>query len=94
MFSARRLAERGERRRVVEEVRRRDRSCRATCVMEVACGGPLDVHEIIPRSAWALGYLDADNCALVCRRHHDWIDLHPDEAHEIGLHRESWERTA
>lgn len=33
----------------------------------------MDVHERIPRSKWAAGYLDVDNCLLVCRAHHDQI---------------------
>ena len=56
------------------------------------CGGPDDVHEIIPRSAWAKGYLVDENCILVCRRHHDWIGDNPAAAHELGLHGFSWER--
>lgn len=56
------------------------------------CGGPLDVHEVIPRSAWAAGQYEASNCLLICRRHHDWIDDNPDVAHTLGLHGFSWER--
>lgn len=57
-----------------------------------ACGGRLDVHEIIPRSAWPDGELVESNCLLVCRRHHDWIDDNPEPAHLLGLHGFSWER--
>jgi hypothetical protein len=57
----------------------------------VVCIGPLDVHEVIPRSAWAGGWLEPDNCRLVCRVHHDWIGDHPAEAHRLGLHGFSWE---
>lgn len=56
------------------------------------CRYPLDVHEIIPRSAWRDGWLHDTNCVLVCRAHHEWIDNYPDEAHEIGLHGYSHER--
>lgn len=56
------------------------------------CGGPLDIHEIIPRSAWRAGYLVPDNCVLICRNHHDWVDHWPDAAHVLGLHGYSWER--
>lgn len=59
---------------------------------EHQCRRPLDVHEIIPRSAWRDGWLDDTNCVLVCRAAHDWIGDHPDEAHEIGLHGYSHER--
>lgn len=55
------------------------------------CGGPRDGHEIIPRSAWAKGYLVVDNVITVCRDHHHWIDTHPDEAHALGLHGYSWQ---
>lgn len=57
-----------------------------------ACGGKLDVHEVIPRSAWAAGQYEESNCLLVCRRHHDWIDDNPEMAHVLGLHGFSWER--
>jgi hypothetical protein len=60
----------------------------------IACGGPLDVHEIIPRSAWADGYLVVDNCIAVCRRHHDWIGDYPELAAEHNLHGYSWDRPA
>jgi hypothetical protein len=91
--SKKREAEAAERRRVVAEVGARDRwTCQAKNVVpEVPCIGPLDVHEIIPRSAWRAGYLVVDNCLIVCRSHHDWIGDNPDEAHARGLHGYSWE---
>lgn len=58
----------------------------------VTCMEPLDVHEIIPRSAWSGGWLDPANCVLICRAHHQWVTEHPAEAHRIGLHGFSWER--
>lgn len=86
--------ERAERDRVVREVRNRDRGCRAReVVSSPRCSGPLDVHEIIPRSAWRRGYLDVDNCIVVCRGHHDWIGDNPGAAHDVGLHGYSWERS-
>jgi hypothetical protein len=67
--------------------------CRAACVVpDVACGGQLDVHEIIPRSAWPDGWLVAENCLTVCRAHHTWIGFHPTKAAELGLHAFSWDR--
>lgn len=60
----------------------------------IDCAGPLDVHEIIPRSAWAGGWLVPANCVTVCRTHHQWVTEHPAEAHGIGLHGWSWERPA
>lgn len=56
------------------------------------CSGPLEVHEIIPRSVWPDGELEESNCLLVCRRHHDWIDDELDAARLVGLHAFSWER--
>lgn len=91
-MSKKREAERAERAKVREAVRRRDGSCRARDVAPGRCGGPLDVHEVIPRSAWRAGYLVVDNCLLVCRRHHDWIGAEPDAAHDLGLHGYSYER--
>jgi len=60
----------------------------------LACGGPLDVHEIIPRSADPTAWLRPEACKTLCRRHHDWVGDHPALAHEIGLHGFSWERVA
>lgn len=92
--SKKREDEEAQRAAVVKAVRKRDAwTCQAKdAVPEVHCSGPLDVHEIIPRSAWRAGYLVVDNCILVCREHHDWIGDHPDEAHGYGLHGYSWER--
>lgn len=60
--------------------------------LPATCGGPLDPHEIIPRSAWADGDLEASNVISVCRSHHDWIDLYPEAAALFGLHGYSWQR--
>lgn len=91
--SKRKRAEAGARRRLVARVTERDRSCRAALlVAEIACNGPLDVHELIQRSLWAAGYLVDENCLLVCRAHHTWIDDNIARAHELGLLKHSWER--
>lgn len=91
-MSARRRAELSDRRVVVAEALARDRGCVAAgSVAEVRCGGPLDAHEVIPRSAWRDGWLVLGNIVTVCRAHHDWIGAHPDEAHVLGLHGYSWE---
>lgn len=58
----------------------------------LACGGQLEVHEVIPRSAWAAGWLVPANCKTLCSRHHQWVTEHPTLAHEIGLHGFSHER--
>lgn len=91
--SDRRRAERPARHDVVEAAGRRDGwRCRARELVGGPCAGPLDPHEIIPRSAWAADYLELDNIVTVCRRHHDWIGDNPTAAHDAGLHRFSWER--
>lgn len=107
-ISRRRRNQQHARQQVVAQVHDRDRYCRfwdyvwdstarlpgdlATAPKD--CCGPLDVHEIIPRSAWALGYLEPTNCVLLCRGHHAWVGDNPAEAHRMGLHGFSWERPA
>lgn len=92
--SARRVVDDVERSLVIVAVKVRDGyQCRAApLVPHVACGGGLDVHEIIPRSAWARGWLVVANCLTICRFHHRWVDVHPTDAHAVGLHGFSWER--
>lgn len=96
-------SKKAERADVVANVRARDKTCRFDAFVDQAtrepwnfpdikCWSILDVHEIIPRSAWPDGELVEENCVLICRRHHIWIDQHPELAHEIGLHGFSWER--
>lgn len=77
---------------VREQVARRDIRCRAWQVLPGDCSGPDDVHELVRRGQWRAGYLDPDNCVLVCRHHHDYIGAHRDEAAAVGLHLQSWER--
>lgn len=92
-MSKRRRGESQERRDVLDRIRRRDRNrCRATDLLRTAglagwevCDGPLDGHEIVPRSRWRDGYLVDENVILVCRRHHDWIHAHPVTARTLGL---------
>ncbi len=64
----------------------------AAFVASVACSGPLDVHEVIPRSAWPAGWLSPSNCLTVCRYHHCYISDHPEDAAKVGLHGYSWQR--
>lgn len=92
--SARREAQVDERARVIFVVYQRDGGrCQAEAkVPGIRCDGPLDAHEIIPRSAWRDGYLEPSNVVLVCRQHHQWIDNHPELAHAAGLHGFSYER--
>jgi hypothetical protein len=92
--SARALDALPERARVVDAAWDRDKGrCQAeTLVRDVRCGGRLDPHEVIPRSAWPGGKLVLDNVLIVCRMHHDWIGDHPVAAQSLGLHGFSWER--
>lgn len=90
--SKKRQDEDAARQALCKRVRARDRTCQAKGKLPHRCSGPLDVHEIIPRSAWRKGYLVDDNCILICRTAHDWVGDNPDAAHLIGLHGYSWER--
>lgn len=88
--SRRRARQARTRAEVVRIVRERDRTCRARWIVpEVACRGEGDVHELVQRSLWPAGYLEPANCILLCRAHHDWIDDHIDEAHDLDLLRRS-----
>ena len=94
-YSAKRAGQRAARQKLVAEVLERDGwECQADHdqMPGAVCGGQLDVHEVIPRSAWALGYLVASNCVTVSRRCHEWISANPEAAHTLGLHGHSWDR--
>lgn len=85
--SERHRSERETRRDVIMAVHARDRYCVAeTLWPEITCGGPLDVDEIVPRSAWMQGYLDPANCQVLCRRHHEAKHhIDPRRARALGL---------
>lgn len=96
--SAKRDSEREERNEVRQEAMLRARwqcEARALRVMHhswPSCSGPLDVDEIIARSAWPGGHLILGNVQVLCRAHHDWKHAHPEMAKSLGMTRESWER--
>lgn len=95
-MSDRRRSEQGERQRVVQDAYDRDNhDCRARLLVpHIRCGGRLDPHEVIPRSAWRAGYLVLSNVFTICRNHHRWIGDNPavdGPAHKLGLHGFSWE---
>lgn len=94
--SARRKASKPLRAIVRERVAERDgHRCRAAALVpSVRCGGPLDVHEVVPRSAWPGAELDERDCVLVCRCHHEWVGAHEIEAAALALHGYSWQRRA
>lgn len=98
--SEKRAGERREREQVAARARARDRGCVVERMVpdglpgpwDEPCGGPLDAHEVIPRSAWPGGHLVLDNVRTVCRQHHRWVDNYPDDAERVGLHGRSWQR--
>jgi hypothetical protein len=96
-MSKKREAERPERAEVRRKVHERDgHECQGPKYAPwIRCwhpaGEPLDVHEIIPRDAWAAGYLVVANCITLCRGHHDWVTDYPDAAAAVGLHMYSWD---
>lgn len=61
----------------------RDMGCRAGAILDVRCGGPLDVHHIRRRGQGGTDTLD--NLITACRSCHDWIHAHPERARELGL---------
>lgn len=78
---------------VIRIVRERDLICKFgfyadSHVMNAAgtCSGRLDVHEIVPRSVWPDSKLHAEGCALLCRKHHAWLDDNRKVAEQIGLY--------
>lgn len=89
-----RIAEAPIRQDIVRRALQRDgyRCVAESLVPEVACGGQLDVHEVIPRSAWPGAHLVLDAVLTLCRSHHRWTGDNPTAAHALGLHGYSWER--
>lgn len=85
--SARRLSEGYRRSKVKRAALARDGGCvAATLVLEVDCWGPLDAHEVRPRSLYPAGHLDLTNVVTVCRSHHDWVPANLAKASALGLH--------
>lgn len=95
-MSAKRRGEIELRKQVRGQVMERDGfKCRGEGLLPGACSGQLEVHEIVPRSAWAAGYLVPENCLSLCSKtHHPWVTDHPAEAAAVGFHAFSWERPA
>jgi hypothetical protein len=90
--SEKRRRTRRARQHVLDVVRARDGDCVARdLVPRIVCAGRRDVHEIASRAARPGGELDAANCVLLCRAHHDWTHAQPYLAHSLGLRRWSWE---
>jgi hypothetical protein len=90
--SDKRLAEREERDAVRETtLRRAGFRCQAAGAFGILCGGHLDVHELQGRGVRPGGHLDDTNTIALCRIHHSYVTDHPQDAHDAGLLRWSWE---
>ena len=94
--SKKRRATAEQRRKCREIVIERDGKCKLkTIAPDVACWGPIDVHEVVPRGRGG-DPLDPDNCLAGCRLHHDLVGANPKRATELGLLRRkprSWRCT-
>lgn len=55
-------------------------------VPEISCGGKLDPQHVIPQGVDKRLAAEEANIVACCRRHHDWIGDHPEEAQKLGLH--------
>ena len=88
------------------EKRRQERPERDACEAEVLARDPIccfpgcrfastEVHELQRGQMRALTYLDPDKCIGLCgflgANHHFWVTTHPQEAHDLGLAKGSWE---
>lgn len=91
--SPKRRAEDAERAsvKVAALVRAGNRCEAGALVPAVACWGPLDCDEVVPRGVYPKGHLDVDNVQVLCRAHHDWKHDNPDAAVAVGLRRWSWQ---
>ena len=80
-----------ERRKLVSDILSTRSACEAR--WDAGCQHTsVDVHEILPRSQGGriIGG-EPDEYLAVCRWCHDQIETHPNEAHERGFRRWSWE---
>jgi len=65
--------------------------CEIGPIIGDACFGPVNGHELLKRSRGG-SITDLDNIMLACNYHNEWVESHPQEAHEMGLAIHSWER--
>ena len=64
-----------------ESVMRRDqRQCQLAHLDR--CSGELAAHHVVFKSRDSSRRADVDNGATLCRRHHDWVHAHAEEARE------------
>lgn len=91
--SRKRAAEANERAAVRERtLSRAGFRCEAPGAFGIRCHGVLDVHETYPRGPNPGSHLDPTATMVLCRAHHRYVTDHPQEAHDAGLRRWSWER--
>lgn len=58
----------------------------------ITCLGGPEVHHLKRRPhCTPAERVDPDNGRLLCTAHHNWVTEHPADAHDLGLHRWSWE---
>lgn len=90
-FSAKRRREQPQRDACEAEVLARDVLCRYPGCRFAST----EVHELQRGQMRALTYLDPAKCIGLCgflgANHHQWVGEHPQEAHDLGLAKWSWE---
>lgn len=64
---------------------------RPVCQFLGCANDSYDVHEVITRARGG-SILEPDNVKALCRKHHDWIHAHPEDATALGLLAPSWTR--
>jgi len=73
-----------ETREAMQDYREAVQSCEGPSMgLTGACGGPLDVHHVIPRGSGSA--TDHKVFRRLCRVHHQYTELHREEAREKGL---------
>ncbi len=83
--SKKRRREASARARIRVEALERDGGCVLRAHPGHVCRGPLDAHEVVPRSRWVGGHLVLSNVQTLCRQAHTWVHDHPNEARALGL---------
>lgn len=78
--------------RLLEEREACEVCVRIVTLVRVRCNyTPVDVHEILARSAGG-SIVDEANMLVACRWGHDWIGNHPNEATRLGIRRSRYNR--
>ena len=69
-------------------------TCQLAPLIGSPCFGEIHGHEILSRARAGRtddNLLDMKNIRLACNFHNGWVEDYPEEAHELGLTRHSWE---